>query len=402
MNAPEQLRPIPATRLTGLTGTSTGGTTFTGVRRFITRMVIFLAAVLALTAALLPVLRTAFLHNPGLNGVIIGTLVVGIVFIFRQVLMLAPEIAWIEDYRRGQPATTTHTRLLAPMASMLGDRKGRLSLSANSLRSLLDSIGSRLDEGRDISRYLVGLLVLLGLLGTFWGLIQTVGSVGEVVGRLSLGGGDPVAAFDDLKRGLATPLSAMGVAFSSSLFGLAGSLILGFLDIQAGQAQNRFYNELEEWLSSQTRLGAASAISEGEQSVPAYIQALLEQTADSLDNLQRTMAHGEDSRIAANNNLQALVDRLGVLSDQMRAEQSLMVKLAENQLQMQPILSRLADRLGGDGDDMSRTHLRSLDMLVARLVEDGNQGRAQLIQEVRSEIRLLARTIAALAEEGER
>jgi septation ring formation regulator EzrA len=143
-------------------------------------------------------------------------------------------------------------------------------------------------------------------------------------------------------------------------------------------------------------------MAEGEQSVPAYIQALLEQTADSLDNLQRTMAHGEDSRSAANNNLQALVDRLGVLSDQMRAEQSLMVKLAENQLQMQPILSRLADRLGSDGDDMGRSHLRSLDMLVARLLEDSVQGRAQLIQEVRSEIRLLARTIAALAEESER
>jgi len=217
-----------------------------------------------------------------------------------------------------------------------------------------------------------------------------------------MGGGDPTAAFDDLKRGLATPLGAMGTAFSSSLFGLAGSLILGFLDIQAGQAQNRFYNELEEWLSSQTRLGAAGPISEGEQSVPAYIQALLEQTADSLDNLQRTMAHGEESRISANNNLQALVDRLGVLSDQMRAEQSLMVKLAENQIQMQPILSRLADRLGHDGDDPARAHLRNIEHLAARLVEDTSQGRAQLIQEVRSEIRLLARTIAALAEESER
>jgi hypothetical protein len=400
MNAPEQLRPASGSRLGGLTGL--GGNSLTGVRRFITRMVIFLAAVLAVAAVLLPVLRAAFLHNPGLNGLILGVLVAGIVFIFRQVLMLAPEIAWLEDYRRGQPATATRTRLLAPMATMLGDRKGRLSLSATSLRSLLDSIGSRLDEGRDISRYLVGLLVLLGLLGTFWGLIQTVGSVGEVVGRLSMGGGDPTAAFDDLKRGLATPLGAMGTAFSSSLFGLAGSLVLGFLDIQAGQAQNRFYQELEEWLSSQTRLGAAGPISEGEQSVPAYIQALLEQTADSLDNLQRTMAHGEDSRISANNTLQALVDRLGVLSDQMRAEQSLMVKLAENQIQMQPILTRLADRLGHEGDDPTRTHLRNLEHLATRLVEDTNQGRAQLIQEVRSEIRLLARTIAALAEESER
>jgi len=180
--------------------------------------------------------------------------------------------------------------------------------------------------------------------------------------------------------------------------------VLGFLDIQAGQAQNRFYNELEEWLSTQTRLGSGgpAAVADGEQSVPAYIQALLEQTADSLDGLQRTIARGEDGRLQANQNLTALTDKLSVLADQMRAEQTLMLRLAENQTEMKPVITRLADVLdkGSIGiDEASRTHIRNLDNHLARLLEDTTQGRAQIIQDVRSEIRLLARTIAALAEE---
>ena len=375
----------------------------TGTRRFLTRMIIFLVAVAVVSVLVFPVLREAFAHNPALNGMILAALLIGIVFIFRQVMMLTPEIAWVEQFRRGQTSLSSNrARLLAPMATMFGDRKGRLSLSATATKSLLDTIGSRLDEGRDIARYMIGLLIMLGLLGTFWGLMQTVGSVGEVVGRLSMGEGDATAAFNDLKAGLSTPLSAMGTAFSSSLFGLAGSLLLGFLDLQAGQAQNRFYNELEEWLAAQTRLGSGSAVSDGEQSVPAYIQALLEQTADSLENLQRTMARGEESRNASNNNLMALTDKLSVLADQMRAEQTLLLRLAEGQSEMRPILSRLADSLSKQSDDTARGHLRNLDIYVARLVEESAQGRTQVIQEIRSEIRLLARTIAALAEESER
>ncbi|HUA53239.1 MAG TPA: hypothetical protein VMB81_13800, partial [Candidatus Sulfotelmatobacter sp.] len=322
--------------------------------------------------------------------------------------MLHPEIGWVESFRRGQIGlSNSQTRLLAPMAAMLGDRKGRLTLSSGATRALLDTIGSRLDEGRDIARYLIGLMILLGLLGTFYGLMLTVGSVGEVVGRLTMGGGDAASAFEDLKRGLSSPLSAMGTAFGSSLIGLAGSLVLGFLDLQAGQAQNRFYNELEEWLSTQTRLGGggAAVVAEGEQSVPAFIQALLEQTADSLEGLQRTIARGEDSRVQANQNLMALTDKLSMLADQMRAEQSLMLRLAENQTEMKPLLVRLAEQFdkGGMGiDEASRAHIRNLDVYLVRLLEETTQGRAQVIQELRSEIRLLARTIAALAEESER
>jgi hypothetical protein len=379
----------------------------TGTRRFLMRMVLFLIGVAAVSGVSYAVLLRAFESNPALNAMILLVLLLGIIYIFRQVTMLQPEIVWVESFRRGQTGlSNSRTRLLAPMASMLGERKGRLTLSSGATRALLDTIGSRLDEGRDIARYLIGLMILLGLLGTFYGLMLTVGSVGDVVGRLTMGGGDAASAFEDLKRGLSSPLSAMGTAFGSSLFGLAGSLVLGFLDLQAGQAQNRFYNELEEWLSTQTRLGSGSAVvGDGEQSVPAFIQALLEQTADSLEGLQRTLARGEDSRMQANQNLMALTDKLSVLADQMRAEQTLMLRLAENQTQMTPLLARLADQFdkGGLGmDEASKSHIRNLDLHLGRLLEDTTQGRAQIIQDVRSEIRLLARTIAALAEEGER
>src|SRR5580692_9184439 len=222
--------------------------------RFLIRMAVFVVLVAALAAVLFRPLSTAFMGNPGINGVILGILLCGIVYIFRQVLMLNPESAWIEDFRerlanRDLTAPSGPApRLLASMARLLTTRQGgRVSLSATSLQTLLDGISTRLDETRETSRYLIGVLVFLGLLGTFYGLLLTVQSVRGVLGGLSLGGSDVAAAFADMKERLATPLAGMSTAFSSSLFGLAGSLVLGFLDLQAGQAQNRFYNDLEEW-----------------------------------------------------------------------------------------------------------------------------------------------------------
>ena len=194
----------------------------------------------------------------------------------------------------------------------------------------------------------------------------------------------------------------MATAFSSSLFGLAGSLVLGFLDLQAGQAQNRFYMDLEEWLSSITRL-SSGGIAEGDQSVPAYVNALLEQTADSLDSLQRVIARGEDSRISANTTLLQLTDRLATLSDQMRAEQDLMVRLAEAQRDMKPILARLAQTMEQAADrgldETSRSHLKNLDVYVMRLLEEMTQGRKELVDDVRSEIKLLTRTLAGMSDQ---
>jgi len=373
----------------------------TNPRRFLLRMMMFLAVVGITTAFVFAPLKGAFLSNAPLNGLIIGVLVLGIAYNFRQVLMLHPEVSWIESFRRNnQSSIQQHPpRLLAPMATMLGERnREQLSLSTLSMRSLLDGIYSRLDESRDLSRYTIGLLIFLGLLGTFWGLLGTVSSIGGVISTLGIKG-DMTAVFADLKTGLQAPLSGMGTAFSSSLFGLAGSLVLGFLDLQAGQAQNRFYNDLEEWLSSLTRLSSgALAGGEGDHSVPAYVQALLEQTAESLESLQRTLARGEESRISANNSMVALGDKLSTLTDHMHTEQALMMKLAESQVEMRPIMARLAEgngQAGGGLDEASRVHLRNLDIYMARLVEEVSAGREDLISQIRSEIKLLARTIAA-------
>lgn len=377
--------------------------------RFLVRMAVFVLAVCALAVALFRPLSTAFLGNPGVNGVILGVLLCGIVYIFRQVLMLNPEISWIEDFRerlanRDLTAPSGPApRLLAPMARMLTTRQGgRVSLSATSLQTLLDGISSRLDETRETSRYLIGVLVFLGLLGTFYGLLETVRAVGGVIGGLNVASNDLARAFADLKTALGSPLSGMSTAFSSSLFGLAGSLVLGFLDLQAGQAQNRFYNDLEEWLSTYTRLSSGGLGDGGDGSVPAYIQALLEQTADSLENLQRILARSEESRIGANSALPGLIDRLGTLSEHMKAGQMLMVRLAENQMELKPVLTRLASTAENatGQDDVVRTHLRNIEAYMARMSEDIVEGRVQSVSELRGEIRLLARTIAALTDES--
>ncbi|MCK4868444.1 MAG: flagellar motor protein MotA, partial [Alphaproteobacteria bacterium] len=220
---------------------------------YLIRMGIFLGVVAALAAVLSFTLLDAFRANIGLNGVILLVLLWGIIHSFRNVASLGREVTWIESFRRDQAAVTSNIspRLLSPMATMLGERAaGRFSLSTTAMRTLLDGIWSRLDERRELARYVIGLLVFLGLLGTFWGLLETVRSIGGVIASLSVGGGGDVSAvFEELKAGLQAPLSGMGTAFSSSLFGLAGSLVVGFLELQAGQAQNRFYNDLEEWLS---------------------------------------------------------------------------------------------------------------------------------------------------------
>lgn len=384
---------------------------------YLVRMLVFLACVAAVSVLLVGPMGQFFMANAPLNGLIVGVLALGVIYNFRQVIRLYPEVGWIDSYRESlgsnlggsmvraaPPADAPHPKLLAPMATMVSNRDS-LSLSALSMRSLLDSIASRLDESRDLSRYVIGLLIFLGLLGTFWGLLQTVGSISGVINGLSVEGGDAGAVFGTLKRGLEAPMAGMGTAFSSSLFGLAGSLVLGFLDLQAGQAQNRFYNDLEEWLSSVTRLSSGGLMAEGEQSVPAYVQALLEQTAESLENLQRTLARGEESRTKVDGNLIALSAKLETLTDQMRTEQALMKSLAETQVAIRPVLQQLAEGAGGGGgglDDATRAHIRNMDMHVSRMLGELREGRETLTEDLRREIKLLARTVAAASDDGAR
>jgi len=374
-------------------------------RTYLIRMLAFLLAVIVLTVLLSGALITAFSSNPLLNGLIFLVLLIGIAWNLLQVTRLAPEVHWLETFQksRARLATLPPPRLLAPMASMLAarqaknrDGKDRISLSAPAMRSLLDSLASRLDESRELSRYMTGLLIFLGLLGTFWGLLLTVSAIADVIGGMSVGSGDLNALFEQLKTGLGRPLKGMGTAFSSSMFGLAGALVLGFLDLTAGQAQNRFFNELEEWLAGLTRLSSGAL--DGDSSVPVYVQALLEQTAENMEDLQSILVRGEDGRTQSNQAVMALTEKIGTLSDTMRASQQLMLRIAETQAQLGPALTRLGEARPHNGDDAARSHLRNIEMYMQRLLSEGEQGRVQSTSELRNDIRVLTRTIAALAE----
>jgi len=372
--------------------------------QYLYRMIVFLLAVFTAAALLSPQLVTAFSSNPLLNTLIFVVLLLGIGWNLRQVVRLRPEVVWLETFQRSrtQLAALPSPRLLASMASMLAARQSkrddRFTLSGPAMRSLLDGIASRLDESRELSRYMTGLLIFLGLLGTFWGLLLTVRAVSDVIGGMSVGSGDINALFDQLKSGLSRPLRGMSTAFSSSMFGLAGALVLGFLDLTAGQAQNRFFNELEEWLAGLTRLSSGALGGEGEGSVPVYVQALLEQTAENMEGLQRVLMRGEEGRTQANTTLVSLAERIGTLSDTMRANQQIMLRVAEAQVQLGPALTRLGERRPDEAGDAQRGHLRNIELYLQRLIHEGEQGRQQSTAELRSDIRVLTRTIAALAE----
>jgi hypothetical protein len=319
---------------------------------FLWRMSLFLILAVLLAVILdgqTQQIRHSFLANPGLNALIIGVLLVGVVYAFRQVLRLYPEIAWVNNFRISDPGLSsekTTPSLLAPMATMLRDRTGHLSLATGAMRSLLDSVASRLEEQRETTRYLVGLLIFLGLLGTFWGLLQTVSSVGNTISALDTNSGENVMLFDQLKEGLAGPLKGMGTAFSSSMFGLAGSLILGFLDLQAGHAQSRFYYELEDWLSGITELQLAEAPGAGAGVAPQVRFALLDMQrslADLNDKVEMRMLN--DTTGDAVKDLAAGVDKL---IRQMRAEQKVVREWADEQAQQQhelaAVLRQITDK----------------------------------------------------------
>jgi hypothetical protein len=374
---------------------------------YLIRMLVFLVAVIVVAAVLSNVLIGAFNNNPGLNSVILFVLLVGIGWNLRQVLRISPEVTWLETYRTARPriANLPPPKLLAPMASMLATREGhgrgdqaRFTLSATAMRSLLDGIASRLDESRELSRYMTGLLIFLGLLGTFWGLLKTIGAVSDVIGSMSVGSGDLNALFEQLKSGLAKPLAGMGTAFSASMFGLSGALVLGFLDLTAGQAQNRFFNELEEWLAGLTRL-SSGILSEGETPVPVYVQALLEQTAENMENLQHILQRGEDTRTQTNQAVMMLTDHISMLAETMRTNQQLMLRVAEAQSAIGPTLQRISEQRYSQGDDVARAHLRNIELYLQRLLTDAEQGRAQSTAELRNDLRILTRTVAALADD---
>ncbi|MEW6640720.1 MAG: flagellar motor protein MotA [Pseudomonadota bacterium] len=314
-------------------------------RIFLVRMLVFLILCALVLVVLYKQIWGAFLANPGLNALIGAVLAIGILLSFRQVIRLYPEVSWVNSFRIADPGLTVdrRPRLLAPMAAILGDRVGRMSITQQTMRHLLDSIATRLDEARDISRYMTGLLVFLGLLGTFWGLIETVGSVGKVIDGLKVGG-DAGAVFDTLKEGLAAPLGGMGISFSSSLFGLAGSLILGFLDLQSSQAQNRFYTDLEDWLATTVREysserggGAAFAGSDGTE-----LRTAIERLRTTVEDIgSKDMGSSRATTTAMAN----LADAIQGLVQHMRTEQQLIREWADGQGELNRDIRKLLERI---------------------------------------------------------
>lgn len=313
---------------------------------FVIRMLIFLTLVGFLALILHEQLIVSFMTNPGLNALIVGVLFLGIIYAFRQVIRLYPEIKWVNAFRISDPGLSISHQpvLLAPMATMLRERTGALSLSTASMRAIMDSIGSRLDEARDTGRYLVGLLVFLGLLGTFWGLLETIQAVGKSIASLNTGASESVAVFDELKSGLAAPLKGMGTAFSSSLLGLSGSLVLGFLELQASHAHTRFYNELEEWLSGITELtpgesGASDIASRQLISAVYEMHRAVEELAARLAD--RPVIPGAEtvSGSGSDGTVRELAEGVNQLVAQMRAEQKVVREWVDEQSNQQAEVS---------------------------------------------------------------
>lgn len=311
---------------------------------FFWTMILFLIIVAFIAAILYRQASTAFMANPGLNGLILGVEFIGVILVFTHVLGLRPEVNWFNSFRAAGHADRVgrDPKLLAPMRALIGNQQNT-AISTQALRSILDSIATRLDESRDTSRYLIGLLVFLGLLGTFWGLLGTIASINQVIQTLDPGTGDSGAVLQALKEGLSAPLAGMGTAFSSSLLGLSGSLILGFLDLQAGRAQNRFYTELEDWLSSVTDVDRDLV-----QAAPPQSTAPIQELKAITEQLERLSVEGsENGRLSEAT--AHLAEGIQGLVKTMRGEQQMLRSWIEVQQEetkaMRRTLDRLADKL---------------------------------------------------------
>jgi hypothetical protein len=321
---------------------------------YLVRMLLFLAAVAGLAYMLHEDLLRVFLHTPMLDSVILGVLLLGIFFIFRQVIILWPEVSWMRRYQHREanapPPSAESVNLLAPMAAMLGERQDEIRLSPTAARAVLDGIATRLDERRELARYMIGLLIFLGLLGTFWGLLQTIGAVADAINGLQVTAGDALSMFAKLKGSIEGPLKGMSTAFGASLFGLSGSLVLGFLELQASQAQGRFHIELEEWLARATSLSSAGLLPGVAQSVPAYVEALLERNVEGVDGLIRAVQRIEESRQAAVASNATLVERLAALAETMRSQQNMLARFTELSIELRGAVARLERSAGSEAD----------------------------------------------------
>ena len=339
----------------------------TDPRSYMLRMAVILAVTLVIIALLFNQLESAFSGNLALNSVIVSTALIGVAFIFRQTWRLVPEAKWLSDIQKTNTISQSAPRpvLLATVHVMLSDASEDGQLSALSLRSVLDGVAARLDEAREISRYFIGLLVFLGLLGTFWGLLQTIGSVGRVVGSLDLSSTDFDAMMSQLRNGLDAPLAGMATAFSSSLFGLGGSLVIGFLDLQLGQAMGRFFNEVEDWLSAFTKFSDQTA-SRSDGGQQALAQGLSEEGARAMITLASAIDAAQRDRTEQTRQITSLNTTLAVLSEQMADDRRLREQLAQLNIQIQQLTSSLDEKARLQQETVS-TELRALSTAIVKL-----------------------------------
>ncbi|GLS44313.1 MotA/TolQ/ExbB proton channel family protein [Methylobacterium brachythecii] len=307
---------------------------------YLVRMLVFLILVGFLAFVLFRQITPAFLANPGLNGLILGVLLIAVLLAFGQVIRLFREVSYVNAVAGRQTPPKSKPSLLGPLVPAISARTDGATLSGT--RAHLDTTAARLDEGREILRYVSGILILLGLLGTFWGLIDTLSAVGGVISGMR-GGGDAAVMFDELKNGLAVPLSGIGLAFSASLFGLASSLIIGFLDLQAGQAHARFHNELEDWLVS----GEEQAVTVKAAAAPQQDATLSRELQETLDRLGKQIAEGGGSR-SATQAMTNLAEGIQGLVQHMRAEQQMIRDWVEAQASREKELKQVLDRLSRD------------------------------------------------------
>ncbi|MCX7643828.1 MAG: biopolymer transporter ExbB [Rhodobacteraceae bacterium] len=392
------------------------------------RQILLMLIVVALVAAgawlAFPTVAPVFLANPWLNGVIFGVFLMGVLACFLQVFQLMSSVAWIEGFAGGRPGAdiAAPPRLLAPLANLLRTKGARSNLSASSTRSILESVSSRIEEARDITRYIVNLLIFLGLLGTFYGLATTVPAVVDTIRALEPQEGEEgMAVFDRLMTGLEAQLGGMGTAFSSSLLGLAGSLVVGLLELFAGHGQNRFYRELEEWLSSITRIGLAGG--EGDGTEMGLVATILDQMAEQVEVMKALMTQADMSWAAMDERLGGLaaaveglaarmeneggavpiLNRLAAVEERSLAtlERSLATqeRLVDGQGRLVAAIASIegTDSEGFDGE--SRKRLRSIDTQLLRVLEEVSVGRQETLAELRTDIAQLTRAVRQLGAE---
>ncbi|WP_298257805.1 biopolymer transporter ExbB [uncultured Litoreibacter sp.] len=371
------------------------------------RQIMVMLVILGLVAfggyLIYPSVSSVFLANPYLNGVILSVFVAGVLACFVQVLQLISSVSWIESFAhdRADHDKTHAPTLLASLAGLLRSRGARMQISSGSSRTILDSVATRMDEARDITRYIINLLIFLGLLGTFYGLATTIPGVVDTIRSLNVEEGESGAkVFGDLMNGLESQLAGMGTAFASSLLGLAGSLVVGLLELFAGHGQNRFYREMEEWLSTITRVGFSSGEGDGgggfDQGVVATV---LDHMVEQIDSLQGLFVQGEASRVASAEKLDSLTRAVATLTN--RLDMSIDPTDALNRVAdgQERLLAKLAETTDNDIDPESRMRLRSIDVQMLKILEEMSSGRQESMGQLHTDLVQVTQAVRQLTRE---